>query len=232
MSTSSGHPPVDTVVMDVDGTLVDSNYQHALAWYRAFRRYGVTEPVWQIHRAVGMGGDQLVAHVADDEVERQHGDALRDAWTEEFDPMLPEVAPLPGAHELLQAVKDAGLTLVLASSGQQQHVDAFLDLVDGRDLADGWTSSDDADASKPAPDLLQVAIEKVGGHHGLVVGDSIWDARAAANAGMPCVAILTGGFSEQELRDAGAREVYHSLDDLRSAIASGELTGGGEPSPR
>ena len=163
MSTSSAastSEPVDTVVMDVDGTLVDSNYQHALAWYRAFRRFDITLPLWRIHRALGMGGDQLVGAVAGDRVEAEHGDALRDAWVQEFDPLLPEVAPLEGARDLLVEVKRRGFRLVLASSGEQHIVEAFLALFDGQDLADEWTTSADAEHSKPAPDLV-ATIERV-----------------------------------------------------------------------
>lgn len=217
----TSHEPIDTVVFDVDGTLVDSNYQHALAWFRAFRRYGVTVQIWQIHRALGMGGDLLVAHVAGDEVEEHHGDALRAAWEEEFEPMLPEVQPLAGVTDLLRSVKRRGLRLVLASSGKAEHVDAFLDLIDARSMADDWTTSDDAEKSKPDPELVQTALERVGGRRGLVVGDATWDARAAGRAGLPAVAILTGGFSESELRDAGAIDVFHSLDDLRVALERG-----------
>ncbi|MDN5768499.1 MAG: HAD family hydrolase [Humibacillus sp.] len=217
----TSHEPIDTVVFDVDGTLVDSNYQHALAWFRAFRRYDLTVQIWQIHRALGMGGDLLVAHVAGDEVEERHGDALRAAWGEEFEPMLPEVAPLAGVTDLLRSVKRRGLRLVLASSGKAEHVDAFLDLTDARSVADGWTTSDDAEKSKPDPELIQTALDRVGGRRGLVVGDATWDSRAAGRAELPAVAILSGGFSESELRDAGAIEVFHSLDDVRADLERG-----------
>src|SRR5882724_8670731 len=119
---------VDTAVVDVDGTLVDSNYQHALAWFRAFRHYDITLPVWRLHRAIGMGGDQLVAAVAGDEVEERLGDQLRARWSTEFDPMLDEVQPLIGARELLVELRGYGLTVVLASSGKPEHVDHYLDL--------------------------------------------------------------------------------------------------------
>lgn len=217
----TSHEPIDTVIFDVDGTLVDSNYQHALAWFRAFRRYDVTVEIWQIHRALGMGGDRLVAHVAGDDVEQRHGDEMRAAWEEEFEPLLHEVAPFAGVTDLLRSVKHRGLRLVLASSGKAEHVDAFLDLIDGRSVADGWTTSDDAEKSKPDPELIQTALDRVGGHRGVVVGDATWDARAAKRAGLPAVAVLTGGFSEAELRDSGAIDVFHSLDDLRDALEHG-----------
>ncbi len=134
----------DTAVFDVDGTLVDTNYHHALAWSRAFRRYDITRPLWRIHRAIGMGGDMLVAHVAGEHVEQERGDALRDAWVEEFDELIAEVRPFEDARALLEEVKARGFRLVLASSGKSKHVDAFLDLLDARSIADAWTTSDDA----------------------------------------------------------------------------------------
>src|SRR3954454_14339645 len=126
---------IDTAVLDIDGTLVDTNYQHALAWFRAFRRFGVTLPIWRIHRAIGMGGDQLVAAVAGDRFETEHGDDARAAWKEEFDPLLGEVQPFEGVPELLRAIGERGVDVVLASSGAPEHVDAYLDLFDGRSLA-------------------------------------------------------------------------------------------------
>lgn len=213
----------DIAIFDVDGTLVDTNYHHAVAWYRAFRRYGVTRPLWRIHRAIGMGGDMLVAAVAGDEVEDRHGDAVRAAWTEEFDELIPEIQPFAGAHELLREVKRRGFRLVLASSGQAKHVEAFLDLVDGKALADAWTTSDDAERSKPAPDLVQTALDKVGGGAGVMIGDSTWDAVAAGKLGVPTIAVRTGGFSVDELREAGAEQVYDSLEQLRDRLGETAL---------
>lgn len=208
----------DTAVVDVDGTLVDTNYHHALAWFRAFRGYGITLPVWRLHRAVGMGGDQLVAAVAGDEVEDRLGDELRARWAEEFAPMLHEVQPLEGARELLGELRRRGFAVVLASSGKAEHVDRYLDLLDGRSVAQAWTTSDDVDDTKPAPDLLHVAVQKVDGVAPVVIGDSVWDFEAAQRAGYPGYALRTGGFSLEELRGSGARAVYESLVELREDL--------------
>ena len=213
---------IDTVILDVDGTLVDSNYQHALAWYRAFRRFEITLPVWTIHRAIGMGGDQLVGHLTSERVERNHGDGLREAWSEEFEPMLGEVQALPGVEDLLRALRDRGLSVVLASSGEARIVDVFLDLFNGRSLADDWTTSEDAEHSKPAPDLVEVAMRKVSGQRAVMVGDSTWDCVAATRAGLPSLAVRTGGFSPDELDEAGAEQVVDSLDELRTLVTATE----------
>lgn len=149
-------------VLDADGTLIDSNYQHALAWYRALRSVGETVPVWRLHRLIGMGGDQVVTAVGGEELERTVGDQAREQQGKEVDALVDEMAPLHGAHDLLVAIKERGHRLVLASSGQQRHVEVFLDRIDARDLADEWTSSADVESSKPAPDLLQVALKKLG----------------------------------------------------------------------
>lgn len=210
-------------VVDVDGTLVDTNYHHAVAWYRAFRRVGLIQPLWQLHRHVGMGGDQYVAAVAGPAVERAHGDLLRQAWTEEFDKMLGEVSPLEGASDLLAALRATGARVVLASSGKRHHVEHFLDLVDGRRYAEAWTTSDDVERTKPAPDLVQVALEKVGGGRGTLLGDSPWDCRAAARAGIPAVAVRTGGFPDRDLEEAGAVAVYDSLPALQADLADTPL---------
>jgi HAD superfamily hydrolase (TIGR01549 family) len=220
----------DTIIFDIDGTLVDSNYQHALAWYRALRRYGITVPLWQIHRAIGMGGDQLVTHVAGEQAEAEHGDVLRKAWAEEFEPMLPEISAFADAVPLLTAVRDRGLTLVLASSGAPQHVQAYLELVDGQRLADGWTTSEDVASTKPAPDLVQAAMKKAAATSAVMVGDSTWDARAAGKLGVPTFAVRTGGFSDTELRDAGAVAVYDSLAGLQADLD--RIIGGMAPRPR
>src|SRR5438045_7405549 len=160
----SGRAVTDSTiaVLDIDGTLIDSNYQHALAWYRALRLVGETYPVWRLHRLIGMGGDQVPTAAGGEDLERRVGDQAREQQGKEVDALLEEMAPLPGARDLLVAIKERGHRLVLASSGQQRHVDFALDLLDARDLADAWTSSADADETKPAPDLLQVALKKLG----------------------------------------------------------------------
>lgn len=216
---TEGWPPVaDTAIFDVDGTLVDTNYQHALAWFRAFRRFDITRPLWRLHRGIGMGGDQYVPRLGGEDVEKSHGDDIRAAWTEEFDKMIDEIQPFEASHELLREVKRRGFRLVLASSGQRKHVDKFLDLIDGKSLADAWTTSEDAEHSKPAPDLVETALAKVEGASGVMIGDSTWDCIAAAKVKLPTLAVRTGGFSPDELRDAGAAEVFESLEELREQL--------------
>ena len=208
----------DTAIFDVDGTLVDTNYHHALAWFRALRRYGITRPMWRIHRGIGMGGDQFVPAVAGREVEEAHGDDLRQAWAQEFDQLIGEIQPFEGAHELLVAVKERGFRLVLASSGRAEHVEAFLDLVDGRSLADAWTTSEDVEQSKPEPDIVAAALAKVEGASGIMVGDSVYDAQAAAKLDVPTLGVRTGGFSVGELHEAGVLLVFDSLVAFRYAL--------------
>jgi HAD superfamily hydrolase (TIGR01509 family) len=208
-------------VLDVDGTLIDSNYQHALAWYRALRSVGEIHPVWRLHRLIGMGGDQLVTALGGEDLERRVGDQARERQGEEVDAVLEEMAPLPGARDLLLAIKDRGHRLVLASSGQQRHVDAFLDKLDARDIADDWTSSSDVESSKPAPDLLQVALTKLGAPQdasSVMIGDSVWDVEAAKKAGMPAIVVRSGGFGDDELREAGAVALYDTPGDLAAAL--------------
>lgn len=208
----------DTAIFDVDGTLVDSNYQHALAWSRAFRRFGITRPMWRIHRGIGMGGDLFVPEIGGREVEEEHGDDLREAWAEEFDRLIDEIPPFEGVAELLADVKARGFRLVLASSGKAHHVEQFLDLFDGKSVADAWTTADDVENSKPQPDLLVAALAKVGGTSGIMVGDSIFDAQAAAKLQIPTLGVRTGGFSVGELQEAGVLQVFDSLVAFRSAL--------------
>jgi HAD superfamily hydrolase (TIGR01549 family) len=207
-------PVTRCAVFDVDGTLVDSNYQHVLAWHRAFLRYDAPQPLWQIHRHIGMGGDKLVAAVAGAALEEAHGEAIRQEWKQEFDAMIGEVVAVPAATELLNAVKASGTALVLASSGKPDHVEHFVDLLGARDLADAWTSSEDVEDTKPDPDLLAVALERVDRPAAVTFGDSTWDAVAAARLGLPAVEVRTGGFGADELRAAGAAEVFDSLEDV------------------
>ena len=205
-------------VLDVDGTLVDTNYQHALCWYRAFRTHGLTIPVWRLHRHVGMGGDKFVSAVAGDDVEERLGDELREEWERRFDELIGEVAALEGARDLIVELKERGRAVVLASSAIEKHLDHFLDLLDARDLADSWTTKDDVEQSKPEPDLVNAALAKAGTRDAAMLGDTPWDVEAARKAGLQTVCLMTGGFSEHELRDAGAVAVFESIADLRDAL--------------
>jgi HAD superfamily hydrolase (TIGR01549 family) len=205
-------------LLDVDGTLVDTNYQHALCWYRAFKEHDVVLPIWRLHRHVGMGGDKFVPAVAGDEVEERIGDDVRDRWEELFDEVIDEVAALDGAHELLRDLERRGHAVVLASSSIQKHLDHFLDLLDARDIAAGWTTKDDVEETKPEPDLVEAALAKAGSREAVMVGDTPWDIEAARQAGIDTVCLITGGFSEQELRDAGAVAVFESVEELRGRL--------------
>jgi HAD superfamily hydrolase (TIGR01549 family) len=213
------------VIFDIDGTLVDTNYQHAIAWYQAFRQHDVHLPVWELHRHLGMGGDQLVAAVAGDEVEEEIGDDVRTAHDAIYMTMIQSVSVFDGARALLEDLKRDGFRLVLASSARQREVDHYLDLLDGRDLADDWTTSDDVEQTKPEPDLVIAAQEKLGGGDAVMVGDTPWDVEAAKRSGVPTIAVMTGGFSEAELREAGAVAVFRSIAELRERRAETALGG-------
>ena len=128
---------VEAALLDVDGTLIDSNYQHGLAWYRAFRQHGIVLPVWRIHRAIGMGGDQLVPALVGEEKDREQGDEIRDTRDSMYKELIDEVAPLEGAHDLIADLKERGLRVVLASSSPEDELDHYLGLLDARDLAQG-----------------------------------------------------------------------------------------------
>jgi HAD superfamily hydrolase (TIGR01509 family) len=202
-------------ILDIDGTLVDTNYHHAIAWFQAFRQHGHVVPLWRIHRHMGMGGDQLIASLLSEEVEQREGDDIRSAEKALYLSVIEQVEPLRGARELIQDLRDRGRPVVLASSAKPNELDHYLDLLDARELVDGWTSAGDVQRTKPAPDLVLAAMKKVEGDRAVMVGDSTWDCEAAKAAGIDAIAVLTGGFSEAELRDAGASQVFHSIDDLR-----------------
>jgi HAD superfamily hydrolase (TIGR01549 family) len=210
-------------ILDIDGTLVDSNYQHAIAWYRALRQHGHVMPIWRIHRHIGMGSDQLVASLCGDEVEEEQGDDIRDAEKALYMALIDEIEPLAGARGLIEDLKGLGRRIVLASSAKPDEVEHYLDLLDARDLADAWTTSGDVENTKPEPDLVHAALEHAGSDSAVMVGDSTWDCEAAARAGVQTVAVLTGGFSDQELRDAGAIAVFHSIEELRRRLSDTPL---------
>ena len=210
-------------ILDVDGTLVDSNYQHALAWYRALRQHGHVLPLWRVHRHIGMGGDQLVGSLCGDEVEAEQGDDIRAAERALYLTMIEEVEPLDGARELIVDLKRRDRRVVLASSAKPDEIEHYIDLLDARELADAWTSSGDVEATKPEPDLVETALDRVGGGAAVMIGDSTWDCESAKRAGIETLAVLTGGFSDQELREAGAAAVFRSIEELRRRLSDTPL---------
>jgi HAD superfamily hydrolase (TIGR01549 family) len=210
-------------ILDIDGTLVDSNYHHAIAWYRAFRAHEILLPVWRIHRHIGMGGDQLVAALCGEDVERERGDDIRATEKDRYMDLIDEVRPLEGARGLIEDLRRAGRRVVLASSAKPDEVDHYLDLLDARELADAWTTSGDVERTKPEPDLIDTALERLGGGPAMMVGDSTWDCAAARHAGVETLAVLTGGFSAQELFDAGALAVFGTIAELRERLPATAL---------
>jgi HAD superfamily hydrolase (TIGR01509 family) len=209
-----------TAILDIDGTLVDTNYHHAIAWYRAFRQQGLVLPLWRIHRHIGMGGDQLVAALAGEGFDREQGDDVRAAETVLYTELIGEVEPLAGARALMEDLKGAGHTVVLASSAKPTELEHYLTLLDARSLADDWTDSGDVERTKPEPDLVLAALEKAQAKpkDAVMIGDSTWDCRAAKAARVRSIGVLTGGFSEAELLEAGASKVFESVEDLRSRL--------------
>lgn len=173
--------------------------------------------MWEIHRHIGMGGDQIVSALAGEEVERKEGDEIRATEGDAYGELIGEVEPMAGARELIEDLREGGSRVILASSAKQEEVDRYLDLLDARDLIDGWTTAADVERTKPHPDLVHAALEKAGGEGAaaVMVGDSTWDVKAAEAAGIRTLAVLTGGFSEDELLDAGAAEVVGSIAEVR-----------------
>lgn len=207
---------MSTAILDIDGTLVDTNYQHTIAWARALRRFDIDVALWRIHRHIGMGGDQVVTALRGEDVENEHGEEIREAEKEEYGRLIGEVRPMEGARALIEKLKHRGHTVILASSAKEDEVDAYLDLLDVRELADAWTTSADVESTKPAPDLVQAALARTDDDTGaaVMVGDTPWDVEAALKAGVETIAVVTGGFSEQELTEAGSVAVFESVAEL------------------
>lgn len=203
------------VLFDIDGTLVDSTYHHAVAWHRAFAAVAVPPPMWRVHRSIGMGGDRLVTEVAGEDMEERHGDDLRAAWREAYSDLRGEVRALPGASELVKRLVCDGFVIALASSGDPEFAREAVDLLGiGSNVAAVVTSAD-VDISKPHPDLVLKTLQRLGGPEAAVfVGDTVYDVEAAGAAGLGCIALESGGFGRAELLRAGATRVEGTPADL------------------
>src|SRR5436305_3852323 len=222
--------PVSAVLFDMDGTLIDSNYLHSVTWWEAFIQAGHDVPMARIHRAIGMGSDQLLDALLPSGRDGGNDAALVAAHETLYATYWPRLRPFRGAADLLRACQRHGLRVVLASSAGPREFEAMRAALGAGDAVHEATSSADVDASKPAPDLVRVALEKAGVRPGeaLFVGDTVWDVRACQRAGVACIGLLTGGISEAELRDAGAVQIFADPASLLAGFPGsvlGELPG-------
>jgi HAD superfamily hydrolase (TIGR01509 family) len=219
-------PPA--VLFDVDGTLVDSTYLHVYAWQRAFDDESVPVSAWQIHRCIGMDGTKLVRILSGDAPDDVQ-DRLSDGHSRYYRDTTPLLAPLPGARELLRRVADLGLQVVLATSAPEDEFEVLRKVLSCDDVVAATTTSRDVDTAKPEPGIVAVALERGGvpADRAVFVGDAVWDAHAAAGAGVPCIGLLSGGIAREELQAAGAAPVFEDPQDLLRHLEStriGELT--------
>ena len=205
---------IEVALLDIDGTLLDSTYHHTLAWSRAFAAVGEPIPLYRLHRLIGMGGDKLVSAVLDAETEARLGAEIKDRWQREYDALIDETRLLPGARALLDRLQALGLDVVLASSSIPEHADHALRALGAGGRADAWTTAEDASESKPHPELLEKALERVGGSKAVMIGDAVWDVEAAGRLGIPTIGLRCGGISAEELVAAGAVAVYDDPLDL------------------
>ena len=213
-------------ILDIDGTLVDTNYHHAIAWFRAFRQHGIVLPIWRIHRHIGMGGDQLIGAVTDERFEEREGDSIRAAEKVLYMELIGEVEPMQGARQLLEEIKRRGHSVVLASSAKADEVEHYVELLDARTIADAWTTSADVERTKPQPDLVNSALQRAqaDAKDAVMVGDTPWDVQAAKSAKVPTIAVRTGGFGQDELEKAGAAAVFESVAELLERIDETKLS--------
>jgi HAD superfamily hydrolase (TIGR01509 family) len=208
--------PVRAALFDVDGTLVDSNDLHAEAWAEAFRHFGHDIPVPKIGFQIGKGGDNLIPALLPGlgEARRDEIDEYRSALFKRG--YLPRVRPFPGVRPLFERLAADGIVIVLASSSGREEVDHHLKLLGVADLVGASTSKDDAQRSKPCPDIFEAALGEaaVGPDRSVVVGDSPWDMKAAARLGIASIGFRCGGFADADLLGAGASALYDGPEDL------------------
>jgi HAD superfamily hydrolase (TIGR01509 family) len=208
------------VLFDVDGTLVDTTYLHTVAWWEALRQHDADVPMAEIHRAIGMGSDKLLDHLLGDDRDRSDDDMMSSAHDILYGAWWERLRPLPGASDLLRGVAKRGPAVVLASSAKEAELKKLRQVIDADDVITAATSSSDAEQSKPAPDILQAALQQsdVDPHRAVFVGDSVWDVKAAARLEIPCIGLTCGGSSAAELSEAGTIANYDNPAALLAAL--------------
>jgi HAD superfamily hydrolase (TIGR01509 family) len=212
-------------IIDIDGTLVDSNYLHTICWQKALREHGSEVEAWRIHRHVGLGGDKMVAALAGQEIEDSSGDAIRSTQSDLFSPLIEEVQPLDGAVELLASLRSREHEIVLASSARPEEVEHYVDLLGAREIVNAWTTAGDVENTKPSPELVLTALGLVDGNasEAWMIGDAVWDVESASRSGVPTLGVLTGGYSRDELMRAGCAGVFESVLELAREIGATAL---------
>lgn len=222
-------PRAGAALFDVDGTLVDTSYLHAVTWWEALRQVGRTVPMAQVHRAVGLGTEQLLDKLLGQGRDPGQTGPLADAHSALYAAYWPFLQPLPGAARLLRACAERGWTVVLATSAREGELKALRQALNADDAIDDAVTADDVESAKPAPDLVEQALAKAGApaERAVFIGDTPWDVRAAHRAGVRCIGVLSGGVSRAELLEAGAEQVYRDAADLaenlgRSLLVSPE----------
>ena len=215
------------VLFDVDGTLVDTTYLHAVTWWEALRQYGHDVTMASIHREIGMGSDKILDHLVGDDRDRADDDALAKTHDALYGAWWERLRPLPGAAGLLRAGAERGLSVVLASSAEEHQLDILRRVVDADDVITAATCSADAEQSKPAPDILEAALEQSGvdPRRAVFVGDAVWDVLAAKQLGIPTIGLACGGTSAAELLEAGAVAVYDDPAALLAALTTSPIAG-------
>jgi HAD superfamily hydrolase (TIGR01509 family) len=221
-------PTLRGVLFDMDGTLVDTTFLHAVCWTEALRQHGHRVPTADVHHAIGMSGDKLLAHLLGDDRDMSQDSALSDAHLTLYRQWWGRLNPLPGAADLLRRCHERGLTVVLASSANDEELAAVRSALDAEDAIDEATSSSDAETGKPAPDLVVSALEKahLDARETVFVGDAVWDGYATQHAGVAFIALTCGGTPAPDLRGAGAVEVWADPAELLANLDKSILGGG------
>ncbi len=227
MTNDAGDRRPQAALFDLDGTLVDTNYLHTLTWWQALHQHGHQVAMAEIHRAVGMGADKLLDRLLGEARDRRQDEDLRSAHHTLYATWFDALPVLDGAADLLRSVSARGMRIVLASSASAAEVAAIRSALDADEVITAATSADDVDATKPAPDLVEQALARAGAEpeEAVFIGDTVWDVKAAARAGVPCIGLLTGGVSQAELTEAGPVTVYRSPKELLRSIDTSPLAG-------
>jgi HAD superfamily hydrolase (TIGR01509 family) len=216
--------PTTAVLFDIDGTLVDSNYAHVDAWWRAFRAIDASVDAWRIHRAIGMDSSRLLESLLP-EASDEDRDTAKQFHTAYYAEHMPRLRLLPGARELLRSVAERGHAVVLATSAPGTELVRLRELLDAEQWLAAVTSGDDVDEAKPAPGIMQVALDRVGvdPSRAVMIGDAMWDVETAGKVGVPCISVMTGGIGGDELRGAGATAVYDDAAAVLAGIEEGPI---------